>query len=517
MVFVVGFYWFASLPTGEITSEQVIRILLRSGLFLDDAFYYFKVASNFLGFGLISFDLINLTNGFHPLWLLTILPIVNTLSPQNFLMTVCLIQFCLYFGAALILSRLAQQKGFAQFFYAIITISLFTFTSGLRASINGLETSLHLFLLAYSSSALQKYIQFGRYRALLFLMPLLFLTRVDSVIFIATSFLAIYLIERKFSRPFIHMISAVSATVACYVLFNFYFMGLVSPVSGSAKITYASFVHTEQSLNNTQLDLWLSYLFIAIKEPWVLSALILNSIALLFYFKSREVVGSALSLYCIIKYFLYVFLYKAAAVSFLWYFIPDLFAMIYFINWLTNKYVRSIYVLLVISLLCLISAAHHASQFYNNMRHHANLVKHHRLPHVGNELDMFFLSALLVNKLELPKAMVLGMHNSGVFGFFSNHRVVNMDGLINGTVRLGYIKKYGYDWLPYIDEQQHIDGYLDLVATVSLKSLADTLQARGFTLVEPLQMAIESSYGAPLIDPTVSQMFFAIRPIFTDH
>ena len=44
-------------------------------LCFDDAFYYFEIARNSAqGFGL-TFDRINLTNGFHPLWLGICIPV----------------------------------------------------------------------------------------------------------------------------------------------------------------------------------------------------------------------------------------------------------------------------------------------------------------------------------------------------------------------------------------------------------------------------------------------------------
>ena len=41
----------------------------------DDAYYYFKVAQNITEGRGISFDGINLTNGYHPLWLLVCIPV----------------------------------------------------------------------------------------------------------------------------------------------------------------------------------------------------------------------------------------------------------------------------------------------------------------------------------------------------------------------------------------------------------------------------------------------------------
>src|SRR5512147_37322 len=41
----------------------------------DDAYYYFKVAQNITEGHGITFDGINLTNGFHPLWMLVCIPV----------------------------------------------------------------------------------------------------------------------------------------------------------------------------------------------------------------------------------------------------------------------------------------------------------------------------------------------------------------------------------------------------------------------------------------------------------
>ncbi len=44
-------------------------------LLYDDAFYYFAIAKTLAATGKVSADGITLTNGFHPLWLLAILPV----------------------------------------------------------------------------------------------------------------------------------------------------------------------------------------------------------------------------------------------------------------------------------------------------------------------------------------------------------------------------------------------------------------------------------------------------------
>jgi hypothetical protein len=43
----------------------------------DDAFYYFKIAENVTRGYFFSFDTVTETNGFHPLWLFVIVPIIS--------------------------------------------------------------------------------------------------------------------------------------------------------------------------------------------------------------------------------------------------------------------------------------------------------------------------------------------------------------------------------------------------------------------------------------------------------
>ena len=80
------FKWFQKNPTIAL---QVILLVLgfAGGVYvsvapanslmrwynIDDAFYYYKVAQNVLAGHGFTFDQINLTNGFHPLWMVVCL------------------------------------------------------------------------------------------------------------------------------------------------------------------------------------------------------------------------------------------------------------------------------------------------------------------------------------------------------------------------------------------------------------------------------------------------------------
>jgi hypothetical protein len=78
----------------------------------DDAFYYFKIAQNIVEGKGISFDGITITNGFHPLWMIVLLPIF-TLGRYNLIIPLRIIiglQTILAVFAAIITYRLCRRK-----------------------------------------------------------------------------------------------------------------------------------------------------------------------------------------------------------------------------------------------------------------------------------------------------------------------------------------------------------------------------------------------------------------------
>ncbi|MEQ9643573.1 MAG: glycosyltransferase family 39 protein [Alphaproteobacteria bacterium] len=61
--------------------------------------------------------------------------------------------------------------------------------------------------------------------------------------------------------------------------------------------------------------------------------------------------------------------------------------------------------------------------------------------------DQWYLAAQWIEK-NIPETELIGAWNAGIIGYFSNHRVVNLDGLING-----------FDYLPYLRDDR-IEDYI---------------------------------------------------------
>jgi len=114
----------------------------------DDASYYLKIAQNYSEGNGLTFDGINSTNGFQPLWQLLIIPIffVFKASPETSLRLILFIQLILMICSALIFYRIL-----ALYFDKIIILlsGVFFIVFVFFQSVNGLESTLMIFMISF--------------------------------------------------------------------------------------------------------------------------------------------------------------------------------------------------------------------------------------------------------------------------------------------------------------------------------------------------------------------------------
>jgi hypothetical protein len=147
----------------------------------DDAFYYFVIARNVTNIGSVSLDGVGITNGFHPLWLVLLLPIfmwarVGAELPIHLTLSLASL---IDIGSVFLLVRLAANL-LHDWRVGLVVGSIYAFNPFVILQVtNGLETSLGiftalLFLTAYqdwliTASNGKKAIRVGFFAGLMFL------------------------------------------------------------------------------------------------------------------------------------------------------------------------------------------------------------------------------------------------------------------------------------------------------------------------------------------------------------
>jgi len=209
--------------------------------FTDDFFFYLKIAINIVDHHRSSFDLIHDTNGYHPLWLALIAGYYyvfgNTIA-LFYAITVTIALICL--ATLRFLFRIS-------YFYTRNTVlshatSLFSAIFMVTITRTGMEISLALlFMAALIDRLLHKPLATQtRWQATGtgFLVSLLFLARIDSIVFPAL-YLALSILtesqgrRKSFANLFFLVLGAF--LIPIYLLFNLTIFHVLLPISGMAK------------------------------------------------------------------------------------------------------------------------------------------------------------------------------------------------------------------------------------------------------------------------------------------
>ncbi|MBA3074366.1 MAG: hypothetical protein FP831_12260, partial [Anaerolineae bacterium] len=213
--------------------------------FEDDAYYYFKIAANIVDLNMITFDTLTLTSGFHPLWMLVLLPLTAAINnPFLFLRTVGIISTLLIGTGAIFAFRYLQKRysPLATLFASAMMLScLIDFGS------TGMETSLLIPLLTISILILAKLSPWsrsdktpGQEKYWIWLgisLSLAQLARLDAFLFNLTILVYIFFSDRS-AQKWMRLIKTglpIFITGCAYLLFNFFTYQHLFPTSGLSK------------------------------------------------------------------------------------------------------------------------------------------------------------------------------------------------------------------------------------------------------------------------------------------
>ncbi len=236
-------------------------------LFYNDAFYYFTIATNYLHKGVFSFDGINPTNGFHPLWQIITIVLFKIASNSDFkiilTLLVCIVLTSsaniLFFSSAYKITKsklLAFITIIPGYFYLIFGLAIGKHYS-IISPVNGMETSISLFLfslLLYFLIRCSEGKQFYRFKyyTISLLVSLLFLSRLDEIFIIYTLLLYVFFSSDKSNRLLnsIKFLVFPILMISGYLIYNQLSTGMLLPVSGLQKsgFSFDNVVHIIRGL-----------------------------------------------------------------------------------------------------------------------------------------------------------------------------------------------------------------------------------------------------------------------------
>ncbi len=206
---------------------------------LDDSFYYFQPAWNFVHSGVFTFDGINETYGFQPLWMI-IITVLASLSADKliFVKSILVFSTLLYFLCGLLIYNLTSTFINNRFKYLPSVIWFFN-SSLVLIFVSGKENLLAVMLLLIillklnrqSAYDLKNFIVFG------LLFSLLILTRINSILFfIIFSYFIIKNsdVENKLYKVSLFVITAIIVSLP-WIIYSYISFGTVFPSSGTVK------------------------------------------------------------------------------------------------------------------------------------------------------------------------------------------------------------------------------------------------------------------------------------------
>lgn len=436
----------------------------------DDAFYYFRIARNIVeGYG-STFDGINITNGYHPLWMALILPIFKLFSvggtfdiqPIYATLTFSLI---LSLCTGIVLLKIFRKYTDNSYILAIGLFFWFFNPYNLYAVLNGLETSLTLFLLVSFSLSLLNAETARRKKLQTVLIGvlggLLILARLDIIFVVFFGYL--YLLYKRTSFKKLALSGLITAAIfLVWQVWNYVTYGMM--------LTSASITGTYVNQQLTFYDNGGKSLFLVLKTmvymfdraftqlasnlgaPFVVFPLV--GIALYFFAKNfgqffTQVKQRMLSPLWFISLGLIVQMAISAMVRWSfrdWYFIPTLFVFQFIVLYACIQLAREFKNFKYAALAIIICAAGFFYISYDKDLQNREIMQ-----------DTIWEAVQWQNK-NLPVGSKIGSFNAGIQGYFSKHTLVNLDGLVNNQASDHMLQ---HDMWKYITEVEKLDYISD--------------------------------------------------------
>ena len=466
--YLVAILGVAALALGDAFSAPTARLV---DSFDDDAYYYFEVARHIVSGQGSSFDGITTTNGYHPLWLLCLLPIFAAVPGKlGAMLAVKVLGVLLFAVSVLVLYRCARRLGRELEIACALPILIFCRDLWL----SGMETALLLPLLLLAGTTLIEHGVFTRQEArpgpsAAFLAAAL-LARLDLVFFIALvalagGFLVPGLPLRDRILRALRLGAPAALALLAYMAVSLGLFGTASPVSGQAKSLGGPFWNPRVFSDYLQAKPVLGPIFEHLPVAALLLLIVLPALGLGFVARRRGRGGEALANAAPLLLILLLantcqLLYYAIFSSWpLWrwyyYYLPIALvvalALLAGFFWSIVPAKMRPQVVLVLPLLLAAGMAAKLGSAY------LFLQKKNPAPTANYKIQAWAAAEKL--NQELPEGAILAMGDrAGAFGYFLDRPLVQVEGLVASKAFLAaledgqahpFLERLGVDYVVY--------------------------------------------------------------------
>lgn len=427
-----------------------------SQVFYDDAMYYLKTAQNAaIGNG-VSFDGINPTNGFHPLWFLMLVPVFK-LIPQDVdlalhvILTMEVILTLILLVLIYHTARIVGGRG-----AGILGVLLFMWPRFSNQMLNGMESGISLFLLVVAFYLLLRWRLLSRLQvswadvAMGLILGLAVLARLDNVflllaigLIVLWRFLEIGRLQsiktgRRIGLLTLKLLGLMVPAVlliSAYLFWNLENFGHVIPISGRLKSSFPGAVFNSDiplayadfslivGLSTLLLGLFFAKNYIARYRAFA-------------YFISKSEALTVIAAFSLAVVFLYSYILFFTKWAYSAYYFAAFLPVAFFGSALCFGWLKRILPQVLkphqlqaalAGFWLLLAAGVIAGQYVSFQRKRR-----------GSEI---IYSVAIWAKENLPSDAVIAMTNPGVFAYFSERTVINTDGLINNFEFQEYLKE----------------------------------------------------------------------------
>ncbi len=240
-VLLLGLLLLAVALRVAIASSDISTLTTRT--LSDDSFYYFQIAKNAAAGNGVTFDGVEPTNGFHPLWFALLLPVYlvfggSLTAPIH---AALILEGLLDVGAGLLLYSLVRSLTKSRL-GAFLAAGVYLLNpSVIFHSVNGLETGVNLFCFTLYFRHYLRMLDAEEFSAknlliLGLLSGLLMLARTDNFIVVGVVYAHLLFVRKMMKRPAPVAASAALCAVVImpWVLWNLFTFGSVLQSSGGA-------------------------------------------------------------------------------------------------------------------------------------------------------------------------------------------------------------------------------------------------------------------------------------------